>query len=388
MDFCTMETSQLEERSAAILVEIEADGADLDALEAEARGIKEELERRKAEEEKRAEIRSAVAKSKADPIDAPKKTEEKKKMTLEEVRNSQEYIDAFAKYLRTDSDKECRAIITDLIGFNEGDSGPVPVPTFVEGRIRQAWEKSGIMQLVRKTYMRGVVRVGYEISATDAVVHTENTAAPDPEELVLGVATLVPTSIKKWIYITDEAVDMGSREFIEYVYDEIAYKIAKKAVECLLGAIIAAPATSDGTTPGVPRITSDGTDILTIVAAALSELSDQAANPVIVMNKKTYVDFIAARNNANYGVDPFYGLPVYFDSSLDELTGDQGEVWLIVGDFGEGAQANFPNGEEIRFKYDDLSQAEADLVKIVGRMYVALGIVAPNAFAVVETGLA
>ena len=41
---------------------------------------------------------------------------------------------------------------------------------------------------------------------------------------------------------------------------------------------------------------------------------------------------------------------------------------------------NFPNGQEISFKYDDLSLAEADLVKIVGREYVAHDVVAPKAF--------
>ena len=47
---------------------------------------------------------------------------------------------------------------------------------------------------------------------------------------------------------------------------------------------------------------------------------------------------------------------------------------------GEGAIANFPNGEDITIKYDDLSLADSDLVKIVGREFVALGVVGPKAF--------
>ena len=43
-----------------------------------------------------------------------------------------------------------------------------------------------------------------------------------------------------------------------------------------------------------------------------------------------------------------------------------------------GVQANFPKGEGVTIKYDDKSEAEADLVKIVGREYVALGITAPK----------
>ena len=41
---------------------------------------------------------------------------------------------------------------------------------------------------------------------------------------------------------------------------------------------------------------------------------------------------------------------------------------------------NPQTGEEIKIKFDDLSEAEADLVKIVGREYVALEVVSPNAF--------
>ena len=57
---------------------------------------------------------------------------------------------------------------------------------------------------------------------------------------------------------------------------------------------------------------------------------------------------------------------------------------MIVGDLGEGALANFPEGEGISLKFDDLSLAEKDLVKIVGREYIALGVVAPEAFVKIQ----
>ena len=61
MDYKTMTIEALEARKAAIAVEVDQDGADLDALQAEARAINEELEARKANEAKRVEIRKAVA---------------------------------------------------------------------------------------------------------------------------------------------------------------------------------------------------------------------------------------------------------------------------------------------------------------------------------------
>ena len=100
------------------------------------------------------------------------------------------------------------------------------------------------------------------------------------------------------------------------------------------------------------------------------------------MNKGSWAQFKAAQYAGSFSVDPFEGLDVHFDNSLPAYTsgGTAGNTWMIVGDFGVGAQANFPNGDEITLKYDDLSMAERDLVKIVGRQYVGLGVVADHAF--------
>lgn len=296
-------------------------------------------------------------------------------MTLDEIRSSKEYIDAFANYIKTGDDSECRAAL-----LTANVSGQVPVPTIIEGRIRTAWERNGLMDLVRKTYVRGNLKVGFELSATGAVVHTEGSNAPSDETLTFGVVTLTPVSIKKWIKISDEAMDMGGEEFLYYIYDELTYQIAKKAQEELLARITAATASATATTAGVGVVT--GVPSVGVVAEAIGQLSDEAANPVVVLNKNSWAQMKAAAYSASYGIDPFEGLPVYFDNTLPAYTsaGTTGSTWMIVGDFGVGAQANFPNGDEITIKFDDLSLAESDLVKIVGREYVGLGVVADHAF--------
>lgn len=387
MNIKEMTTEQLIERRAAIAVECEAEGADLEALTEEVRAINTELETRKAAETARQELRNAVA---AGNGTVTKKMKEEKKMpTIEEVRNSEDYIHAFAKYIRTGNDKECRALlsvnaITNIDGVT--NTGAVPVPTFVEGRIRTAWEKTGLMELVHKTYLRGNVQVGFEKSATDAVVHQEGAEAIAEENLQLGIVRLAAQSIKKMVRVSDEALDYGDREFLEYIYDEITYRIAKKAEELLLTAVGTAPTTATTSAVSVSEITDAGTDLLSIVARAYAQLSDDAANPVIVMNKATYADFIAARNAAGYGVDPFMGLPVYFNSIMATI-GETGTApWLIVGDFGRGAQANFPNGDEIILKFDDITEMAADIVRILGREFVGLGLVADKAFTRVVIG--
>lgn len=363
---------ELLERRTAINAELEAPEADLDALEAEARAINEEIEKRRAEEKARRETREAVAKGEGKEI--RKFESEEKKMTIEEIRSSKEYVNAFANYVKTGKDDECRALLTELV------SGYVPVPTIVEGRIRTAWERNGLMNLVRKTYIKGVLKVGFELSATAATVHTEGAAAVTEETLTLGIVTMSPVSIKKWISISDEAMDLSGEEFLFYVYDELTYQIAKKAQAELIAKITAltASATTEAVGVGVVK----GSPSVGVVAEAIGTLSDEAPNPVVVMNKSSWAKFKAAQYAAQYAVDPFEGLPVHFDNTLPaySTTGTAGTTWAIVGDFGNGAQANFPNGDEVTLKYDDLSLAEKDLVKIVGREYVALGVVADHAF--------
>lgn len=173
---------------------------------------------------------------------------------------------------------------------------------------------------------------------------------------------------------------MGGEEFLFYIYDEITYQIAKFAQSRLIAKITALTASATSTAVAVGVVA--GTPSLGVVASAIGTLSDEASNPVIVMNKGTWAQFKAAQYAANYAIDPFEGRAVHFDNSLPvyATTGTAGTTWMVVGDFGVGAHANFPNGDEITIKYDDLSLAESDLVKLVGREYVGLGIVADHAF--------
>lgn len=367
----TLDNDAIETRMAEIKDEMNAENADLDALNKELDAIEERRASIKKEVEKRAKVvEEVIAQPKAEPIII----EERKTMTELEIRKSPEYVDAYAEYIKTNDDTECRALLT------ENASGKVAVPVIVEDIVRTAWERDGIMSRVRKSYLRGNVKVGFELSATGAAIHTEGAAAPSEETLVLGTVSLVPQSIKKWITISDEALDLRGEAFLRYIYDEVAYQIAKKAADTLVAKIKAAGTASTATAVGVAQVTSTAVSV-GLIAQAVANLSDQAQNPTIMMNKQTWAEFKAAQYAAGYPVDPFEGLPVEFNNTITSFTAaTTGVPYVLVGDLGYGALANFPNGEEITFKYDDLSLAEKDLVKIVGREYVALGLVAPGAF--------
>ena len=86
----------------------------------------------------------------------------------------------------------------------------------------------------------------------------------------------------------------------------------------------------------------------------------------------------------NFSVDAFEGLPVLFNNSLPAYSSaSNGDVYAIVGDL-SGVQVNYPEGDGVAIKYDDLSLAESDLVKIVGRQYVGVEVVGPASFAKIQ----
>lgn len=374
MEIKTMTIDELNERLAAIPAEMEVEGANLDDLESEVRAINEEIESRKDAEAQKAEIRAAVAEG-AGEVVKTFVTEERKTMTNAEVRNSHEYNMAYAEYIKTGNDAECRALLTENV------SGTVPVATYAEDRVRTAWNREGIMSRVRKSYLKGNLKIGWEKSADGAYVHTEaaNQAVTE-ESLILGVTTLTPQSIKKWISISDEVKDMKGEAFLDYIYDELTYQIAKKAADTLVAAIVACTAGGSDNHPMVASITATSVTV-GLTAKALAQLSDEAANPVIIMNKQTWGAYKEAEAANGYRYDPFEGLPVVFNNSLAAFSAaTTGVCYAIVGDLGIGAQANFPNGDEIEIKVDELSKMEYDLVRILGREYVGLGVVAPYAF--------
>lgn len=375
-----MTIEELEARSAEIVAEVtnpettEERLKELDGISIEIEAKKNELRTAAAEAK---EVREAVAEDKVVVEEVKEVIKEERKMTNKEVCATKEYRDAFANYIRTGDDKECRALLTENV------SGDVPVASIVYDIVKNAWEKEGIVARIKKAYVKGNLRVGFEISADGAFIHTEgqSVSSASAENLVLGTVNIVASNIKKFIYVSDEVID--STDFLNYVYDELVYQIAKKLADQVIAKIEACGTVSTNTPSvnvAVPKIT-EASIALNTIANAIAQLSDQAADPVIIMNKATFASFKAVQAAGNYGYDPFEGLPVLFNNTIAAYSAaTTGVTYAIVGDLGEGMLANFPNGEDIKIKLDDLSQAESDLVKIVGRQYVGVEVVGPKSF--------
>ena len=238
---------EIEVRLAEIKTQLEAPEADLDALEEEVRSLNTEREALKTAAAKAEEQRKAIADGLGDVKE--KKSEEKKPMSNEEIRSSAAYVNAYANYIKSGRPDECRALLT------QNASGTVPVPVLVDQIVRTAWESDEILSRVRKTNFQGNLKVAFERSADPAYVHTEGTTAPTEESLLLGIVTMIPANIKKWIRISDEVVAMGGEAFLRYVYDELTHQIIKKLAGEVISDITSASTTHSATAVGVPKVT-------------------------------------------------------------------------------------------------------------------------------------
>lgn len=384
MNLREMTIDQLMTRRTEIAGLIDTDGADLDALETEARMINEELQRRETEEARRQNLRSLIASGNAGTRITAPASQAPAARSAEDIRSSREYEQAYLDMIRTGDDTECRALLTTNTTAS-GVTGYVPVPTFLETEIRTAWEEHRLMGLVKHSYLKGNVKIGFELSATGASVHLEGAEAPNEETITLGAVEIKGEMIKKWIRVSDEALEGTTVDTAGYLYKEIAQKIIEKAEEILITKITSSPATATATAVSVPVLSANPANDTIVRALAL--LSAQAGDLHIAMNRQTYPEFRKIEVGANYQIDTFEGLRdriVYTDKLPGYSSASTGDVYAIIGDFGSGAQANFPNGDTMNILTDPYTNAESDLVKIVGREYVGIAVVADKRFVVLK----
>lgn len=357
MEIKEMQMSDIEKRSAEIEELLKSEDADIDSLTKEV----EEMEARKAQ------ILAEVEQRKQEMADALKNAKEVEeipqertnKMDIKEFRNSPEYIDAFAEYIKG-NDKEMRTLL-----LSENVEGTVAIPSIVEDRIWTDWDKSPILSRVRKVFVKGNYRVGYEASATGAVIHTEGTNAPQDETLTLAYIDFVAKYVKKWIKVSDTVLALRGEAFLNYLYDEFGHQIALAIENAIVAELIAS------------SLTAKVTNALdsTAVMAAFARLSDEATNPVAIMSKARYAAILNERTTAGAKIDdPFNGMEVLFNNTLTN--------GILVVDL-DGVVANFPEGLDFKFIFDEKSLAEADLIKIVGKVMMDAHLVRPNGAAYV-----
>lgn len=372
--------SELEKRSLEIAeAAATAEDEELNQLEEELEAIEERKSQLLTQKETRSRIVEAVKSQRGRAMEEQDKTPGLK--DIEEYRNSKEYIDLYAEYLKTKDDTEIRAA---LLSTN-AENGTIPVPTFVYDIIKTAWDRNEIMSLVTRLDVNGNLEIPFEIYGSDAVIHIEGSEAVAEQELQEGIVTLIPEFAKKWKSFSKTVYKLRGEAFVRYIYDEITYRIIKLLCDNLIELIANLPETPSATSPSAAKIYN--TPALGTIAEAISYLSDDATDPVIIMNKRTWGAFKAAQYAGNFAADIFEGLRVHYSSKLPAYgAAEDGAVYAIVGDFREGTLANFPTGEEVEFTFDALTRKKENIIEVLGELYHAAGVVADKAFTLIAKG--
>jgi HK97 family phage major capsid protein len=353
MEIKDMQMSDIEVRSAELETALTAENADIEGITAEVTALEERKAQIVAEAEERKARIAEVEKTAVEIVH-----EEKENRNMEKENRTQ-MMEALAEYIKGRATSEQRALLT-----TGATGGTVKVSDIVDDYIWTDWDKSSILSRIRKVYVKGNYSVGYEAAASGAVEHTEGADAPNEETLTLAYIDFVAKYFKKWITVSDTVMALKGEAFLRYLMDEFGHQLALALENAVVAEIEASSLAAAVTNP------IDNTATM----AAFAALSDEAANPVVIISKANYAAIMNERTTGGNKIeDPFNGFEVIFNNTV---TG------LLLGDL-DGVVANFPEGEDFKFIVDDKSLAEADMIKIVGKVLASIHLVRPNGFAVV-----
>ena len=355
---------ELETRRAAIAVELDEADADLiETLNAELDAIEERKSAINLEIEESRKAAEAVASGAGEPI----KVIEERNNNPMEIRKSNEYLDAWVEMQKGRATVEQRALLTE----NAGESGSIAVPVYVEDKVNTAWESNEIMRRVKRTFFKGNVKVPVEVSASGASLHQEGSAAITEEELVIEFVNLVPDTVKKMVKYSTEVLDLKGQAWVDYIFDEIEYQLVKFVADIVVAQIATSSYTVDYDAAGSDLTTAD-------IVNAQGLLGGEASNPVLITTRATAAAMKAAALSAGYGYDPFDGMDVLYTGTTP-LNGSL----AVIADL-SGVQVNFPNGEQPSFVFDEYTDAPSDIVRVIGRIMAAVGVVATGKTVVIN----
>lgn len=213
MDYSEMTIEQLEERKAAIVVELDDPEADLDALEEEARSIKEEIEARRAAEQKREEVRSAVAEGAGEIMQKFEQEERKVMYAIDSV----EYRDAWVKsILKKELNEEERAALA---------SAGAVIPTLT---VNAVWDK-----LVKPAELLGKVDVSQFPNYVRFPKATTNNAATaqavggtiTESSDVIGYVDLIPNEYVKLLTVGADIDHMAIPAVHDWIVNNLVNNI-------------------------------------------------------------------------------------------------------------------------------------------------------------------
>lgn len=372
-----------------ILGQVEALTEEADKIDEELKELDEQKEEFEKQEERMSLTRSL---SKIE-------VEERNKV-MENTNNSlnqKEYEQLYADFIRGRvQESEIKSYLNQRSLATTTEN--VPIPEIMQGFVETAWYEYGkFSRLVSETFEPAILKIPVEVSATGAEWHDELGEAPQEEEIELGQIILQPKMIKKWISLTDELMALSATDFLRYIADELVYRVILALDEAIINR-------KDANGLGVIGIVDNPyTEVVT------TELNFNAINSALA-NLVTFEDLTIAMNPATF-FNVFMGMvddvqrpifnvvqnnndrPSYYLSghrveftqalkSYDEA--EAGDALFIVGNFRRGYRLNYPQGRNVITLVDPYTLATQDLVRMIGRLYVAGNVVKPKHFAQVN----
>ena len=383
-EFENADTDKREE----LLGEVEELTKEADQIEEENKDLEEQRSTFKAQEE-RMSLSSNLTKTKIE--------ERKDQMEINDVLNSKEYEQLYADMIRGKIDeREVRNFLKrddPTPGLSTATTN-IPIPVIMQGFVETAWYQYGkFSRLVSESFEPAIIKIPVEAEASGASWHTESGDAPSEEYITLSQILLQPKTLKKWISLTTELMAMASADFLRYVADELVYRVVLALDEAIINR-------TDLNGEGVIGIVGNAnTETVSaqldfnVINEAVSELVT-FEDLVIAMNPKTFFKnfmgltdqvgnpiFRVVHDNENraqyylsgYRVEFTQALPAYEDA-------EGGDAYAVIGNFRRGYRLNYPEGRNVITLVDPYSKAPEDLVRMIGRLYVAGNVVKPKHF--------
>lgn len=396
MEIKEMKMEDIEARKLEITSMLDnPENIDIDALENEVNELEARANEIKEQAEKRNSLSTKIANGMAGKIVEKDIKKENRAMEIKELRNRPEYLDAYVENLKGNK-QEMRTLLTENAleeNVSENDN-TLAVPSYMIAAAGKIWEDDKLLSRIRKIFIKGNVNEDVVSYGTDAVIHEEGSAAVADEQLGVVTVSIIAKMFKKTITITDELYSMKGQDFVDYLFEEFAGKIRQELQKELLKQVILSTGGPLGKKAFLARETAEVTpdDVL----KCWSLLNDEADNAIVVMSKPTYAKYRSLRSEDGRRLeDVFEGLDVVIVNSLDDVMfdvynnshyGTGYENPIIVGDF-SGVLANYPNGEEVQFVFDNITMAAEDKVRITGKVYAGFEVDRIAHFAVMTSPL-
>jgi HK97 family phage major capsid protein len=345
---------EIESRMTAIKVELDVDGADLDALETEINSLKEERKALTDKIEKRKALLDGVA-NLENPTIIKTFEDEKEKRTMEfnkdNVLGSVEYRSGFLKRLQNVEMNEIEKRALTTAEASVGAALPTQTQNDILTKVKQY---APLLDEITLLQVAGNVKFAVEGTVNDAALHSEGASITASADTMITVS-LGGYEITKLITISKSVATMSINAFESWLTNMLAEAIANKISAYLISG------TGSSQPTGIEKAQTWGAtnSVSVALAGSLTAANVQTLCGLLpggydnsakfLMSKKTlFTDFMPLQDNAKHALVSkegntyyVYGYPVIFDERVTYHEAYLGNYKkAIIGNLAENVSVN------------------------------------------------